>query len=451
MNAPRNPSIDNPPPPGRAPRASLDTLDEVGHSRRRFLTGVGAMAGAVVAGHVVGVWGRPVTAAGAAVAAKGSAKAAGAKGRTVVFVELAGGNDAISTVVPHADPAYRQLRPTLAIDAPIDLDGSVGLHPNLAKLAERYRAGQVAIVEGVGDPEGDLSHFASLANWWSGEKGRAGTSGWLGRYLDETVGFDDPLAGVVIGPGPSPALVGERSFATSISDASGLSPRAPAWLSAPDDLVEEWARFGTSRADRSALLGQVRQAIALTGDARRDLGRMLTPSATDDDALSAQAYGGSSVATSFDLAARLVTSARPPKVVYLTNLGDFDTHQGQAQRHPTLMAELDAGIDHLLGAVEAAGAADKVIVMTLSEFGRRARENGSGTDHGSGSAHLFIGARVEGGRYGQPTSLATLDSRGNLPVSVDFRSMYATALEGWLGTDAEPILGKGFTAQKIFA
>jgi uncharacterized protein (DUF1501 family) len=422
-------------------------LDEVAYSRRRFLTGAGVVAGAVVAGHVVDVWGRPLP-AGATV---GTARSA-AKGRTVVFVELAGGNDAIDTVIPYADPAYRTLRPTLAVDAPIDLDGAAGLHPNLTTLGARYRAGQVAVVEGVGYPDNDLSHFASLANWWTAQPGAPGTTGWLGRYLDATVGFDDPLAGVVVGPGPSPALLGARSFATSISDGSGLRPRTPAWLTGADDLLDRWARMGDAHAGRRALEDQVRRAVALTDHARGDLDRMLDGStAADDTALDQRAYaGGSTAVEAFDVAARLVTSHRPPKVVYVTNLGDYDTHQGQAQRHPALMADLDAGLDRFLTAVEAAGVADKVIVMTLSEFGRRAQENGSGTDHGNAGSHFVIGTKVTGGRYGQPTSLANLDSRGNLPFAVDFRELYATAL-GWLDADPEPILGKGFHPQAILA
>ncbi len=422
-------------------------LDEAPYSRRRFLAGAGIVASVVVAGRTLEVWGRPV----AAGAATGTAARA-AKGRTVVVVELAGGNDALATVIPYADPRYRQLRPTLAVDAPIDLDGAVGLHPNLVSLAERYRAGQVAIVEGVGYPDNDLSHFASLANWWSAQPGVPGPTGWLGRYLDETVGFDDPLAGVVIGPGPSPALVGSRSVATSISDASGLAPRAPAWITGGDDPLHSWADMGSAGASRDQLVGRVRQSVALTDDARADLAAALgAGSVVDDATLDRRAYGGGGTAAdAFDVAARLVTAKHPPKVLYLTGLGDYDTHQGQAQRHPALMADLDAGLGRFLTAIEAAGVADKVIVMTVSEFGRRAQENGSGTDHGNAGTHFVIGTKVIGGRYGQPTSLATLDRRGNLPFAVDFRTMYATAL-GWLDTDPEPILGPGFRPQAILA
>ena len=314
----------------------------------------------------------------------------------MVFVELAGGNDGIGTVIPYTDPNYRQLRPTLAIDNPLDLDGSIGLHPSLAKLADRYRAGQVAIVEGIGYPNNDLSHFASLANWWSGTPGQANSTGWLGRYLDQTVGFSDPLAGVVIGPGPSPALIGERSFATSISDASGLQPAAPAWITNPDTLPETWAKFAPRRADRSTLLGQVQAAVGLTSDARADLARILSaaPATGDDDTSTAAAYTNGTPVASLELAAQLVAAKEPPKVIYVTNIGDYDTHQGQTARQQALHADLDDGLERFFTSIDAAGVADNVIVVTLSEFGRRAQENGSGTDHGA--AERALHHRVEG-------------------------------------------------------
>jgi uncharacterized protein (DUF1501 family) len=428
-------------------RRALDLEREL--SRRRFLAGIG-LAGTVVAGsYAIDTWARPL----AVGAADTAPKLAGKRGHTVVFVELAGGNDGIGTVIPYTDPSYRRLRPTLAIDDPLDLDGAVGLHPSLTRLADRYRAGQVAIVEGIGYPNHDLSHFASLANWWSGTPGHASSTGWLGRYLDRTVGFSDPLAGVVIGPGPSPALVGARSFATSISDATGLQPAAPAWITNPRTLAETWAKLSPRRADRSTLLGQVEAAVGLTSDARAELARTLSaaPEGGGDDSSVTAAYGDGTAVASLDLAARLVAAKEPPKVVYVTNLGDYDTHQGQAARQQALLEDLDLGLERFFAAVGAAGVADKVIVVTLSEFGRRAQENGSGTDHGAASAHFIIGSKVKGGRYGQPTALDTLDARGNLPMGVDFRQVYATALEGWLGVDAEPILGPGFEPQAVFA
>ena len=189
--------------------------------------------------------GRGATAAAASTA---PALGAGHAGRTLVVVELGGGNDGLNTVVPHADPAYRRLRPTLGVNDPIDLDGQVGFDPNLAKLAARYRAGQVAIVEGIGYPDPDLSHFASMAVLVErGSRAADVSTGWLGRYLDGTVGFDDPLAGVVIGTGPSPALLGDHSFATTIADTTGLQPRLPAWVDRPADLVRGVVPVRTGR------------------------------------------------------------------------------------------------------------------------------------------------------------------------------------------------------------
>src|SRR5438067_12043043 len=182
---------------------------EAGISRRRFLTGLGAAGtAAVAAGYGLSVWRDGASSETTPSAASSVPKlGAGHADRTLVVVELAGGNDGLNTVVPVADPAYRSLRPTLGVTDAIALDDSIGLHPNLAKLAARYHEGHVAIVEGVGYPEPNLSHFASLAYWWSGTPGHSGSNGWLGRYLDATVGDADPLAAVGIGPVPSPALL----------------------------------------------------------------------------------------------------------------------------------------------------------------------------------------------------------------------------------------------------
>ncbi len=428
-------------------------------SRRHFLRGLGVASGAVVAstsGLAAWVMGSRPTEAAALAAGDLSARS----DRTLVVLELGGGNDALSTVIPYSDPAYRALRPTLAVADPIALDDEVALHPNLARLAARYRDGQVAIVEGVGTPNPNLSHFASLARWWSGDPADSTGSGWLGRYLDGTVGDDDPLAGVGIGPMPSPALMGTRSFATSIADATGLQPSLPAWAGPVEPLLQAWAGFAPRHPDRSTLLGQVQRAIALTARARHELADALAADAGQGGAGATGAGAANeprsyrqsaTITSSLQLAASLVAADEPPRVVYVSGVGDFDTHQGQAQRHPALMADLDAGIEGFFTTLDAAGASQRALLMTVSEFGRRAAENGSGTDHGAASTHLFVGPGVKGGRYGVPPSLTKLDEDGNLAVGVDYRVLYATALEGWLGTESDAILGKGFTPLPILA
>lgn len=407
-------------------------------SRRRFLTGLGVGAtAAMAAGYGLSVW-QDGGAGNASTSARlriTPTTLGGRADRTLVVVELGGGNDGLNTVVPLTDPAYRTLRPTMAVTDAIALDDEIGLHPELAKLAARYRDGHVAIVEGVGYPDPNLSHFASLGYWWSGVPGESGGVGWLGRYLDGTVGTADPLAAVSIGPLPSPALLGTQSFATSIADASGLQPTLPTRIVGTDGgvdaLVAAWGGFAPASPDPRSLMGQVQQAISHTVAAREGLDRELE---------------GFSATGSLALAAQLVASDHPPRVVYVSDLGDFDTHQGQAQRQPVLLRDLDAGLDTFLTTVEAAGRADRVLVMTVSEFGRRPGENGSGTDHGTAAPHFLIGSAVKGGRYGAPPSLTALDPHGNLVATTDFRSLYATALAGWLDVDPAAVLGRSEAA-----
>ena len=425
-----------------------------GYSRREFLRHLGMSgAAAVVGGYALDVWDWSAS-AGAATFSAGDL-GSGAKGRTlVVVVEMAGGNDGLNTVVPLDDGTYHDLRPTLGVTNPIDLGDGVGFHPNLARLADRYGRGEVALVEGLGYPEPDLSHFGSIAIWWSA-RGGAGGSGWLGAYLDGTVGFDDPLAAIGIGPGPSPALRGAASFATTIADSSGLQPRVPAWLDDPDELVAAWADAVPAKVDTSSLVGQVGRAVSLTVEARRDLERALQGSDASYDVgpSAARAYQDTTVVDSLALAAQLVLSPARPRVIYVSGIGDYDTHQGQAQRHPALMAELDEGIDAFFSTLEQAGpkVASGVVLATVSEFGRRPAENGDGTDHGTAAVQLVVGPKVQGGRHGEAPSLTKLDRSGNLEHTMDFRSLYATLLDGWLGVDSAAVLGDTFERLPLFA
>ncbi len=409
-------------------------------SRRAFLARLGAGSAAMASGYVLSTWqwAGPASAA----APRAGTLAASSGGRTLVVVELAGGNDGLNTLVPHADPTYHAMRPTLGVTDPIDLDGEVGLHPKLPKLAARYEAGQVAAVEGLGYTPADLSHFASLAVWWTADRPTSDV-GWLGTYLDGTVGFDDPLAAIAIGSQPAPALLGQRSFATTITDAGGLQPRLPGWAGSPDALLGSWARFAPAKVDAHGLVGQVERAVGLSAHARTRLDQVLGGSGASPTARAGgAAYGQTSVGDSLALAAKLITSPLAPRLVYITGVGDFDVHQGEAQRQPSLLADLDDGIERLFAALGAS--AGNVLVMTTSEFGRRPAENGSGTDHGTANVHFLIGPKVKGGRYGEPPSLTKLDATNNLVPTIDFRSLYATGLT-WLGVeDTESVLGGRF-------
>jgi uncharacterized protein (DUF1501 family) len=421
------------------------------YSRRDFLQRLGAGSAAVIAGGYglsVWEWDGPA----AATTVRAGALGEGAKGRTLVVVEMAGGNDGLNTVVPLNVGAYHDLRPTLGVTDPIALDADIGLHPNLAKLARRYDQGQVAIIEGLGYPEPDLSHFGSIAIWWSA-RGGSGQSGWLGAYLDGTVGYDDPLAAIGIGPGPSPALFGQRSFATTIADSSGLQPRLPAWLDEPDDLLAAWGHMTPAKVDATKLVGQVQRSIGLTVKARADLAKSLTlehdAGEADTSAGGRRAYQDTTVVDSLALAAQLIRSSASPRVIYVSGIGDFDTHFGEVQRHPALMTQLDDGIDSFFTGL--GDHADDVVLATVSEFGRRPAENGDGTDHGTANVHFVVGPGVKGGRFGAPPSLTDLDGTGNLVHTTDFRSLYASLLDGWLGVESGPVLGDDFARMPLFS
>ena len=408
-------------------------------TRRRFLAGLGASAAAVtVGGYAISIFtnrGGPLLTSTTTTTAP-SPPPGLPPDRTLVVIEMGGGNDGLSMVVPYADGRYHDLRGELAVTDPIDLDGEVGLHPNLRYLAERYSAGDVAIVEGIGYPDPDLSHFASMATWWAGSDAGLSDAGWLGRYLDLTGAAANPLAGIVIGPGPSPALLGTESFAVTIQDASGLRPQAPPWADTSDELIGMWEGFAPSAIDSPGLLGDVQRAIGGTLTAAAQLNETLPPSSADVPAGDLSEY--------LRLAAALLGSDVAPPVVYIHGFGDFDTHQAQAPRHQALMTELNDGLAAFFADLEAAGVSDRVLVMTASEFGRRAASNGSGTDHGTAAPQLLIGSSLTGGRYGESPSLTKLDRGGNLIHTVDFRSLYATVLDSWLGVEHADVLGRTY-------
>lgn len=402
-------------------------------TRRQFLSRLGATAAVSVGGYAVAIWGRNPALASAAVGSLGPAPS----GRTLVVVEMGGGNDALSMIVPHGDSRYFDLRGELAIADAIDLDGEIGLNPALGYVSSRWAQGDLAVVEGVGYPDPDLSHFASMATWWSARPGGLG-AGWLGRYLDGTVGTEDPLAGIVVGPGPSPALSGDDSFVVSIQDETGLRPSLPPWIDDADELMGLWSAFAPSPVDSPELFGKVADAIAATVASADRL----------DDVLDAgpgpSRSGRRSFASDMELAAKIATSPISPRVLMVHGFGDFDTHEGQAGRYAALMAELDEGISAFFGEVDRAGAAQQIVLMTTSEFGRRVAFNGSGTDHGTAAAHLVIGAPVSGGKFGESPDLGALDGTGNLVHTVDLRSYYASILEGWLGVGHEDVLAGTF-------
>ncbi|WP_144373495.1 DUF1501 domain-containing protein [Vogesella urethralis] len=355
--------------------------------------------------------------------------------RLLVLVELKGGNDGLNTVIPYASADYTRLRPTLAIarDQVLQLDEQRGLHPALAPLLPLWQGGQLAIVQGVGYPEPNLSHFRSIDIWdTASHSTQTLSSGWLTRLLQQYPAGDAFASdGLILGSQTLGPLAG-GARAVVLRDAADFARQA------------RLAQAMPGQAGSSALA----HVLKVEADIRRaasDIGKM--PAAQ-------QAMGNAQdpgripdAPGSFGRAVRtlLETLAGGSKVVVARlTLTGFDTHAGQAGTQQRLLAELAEGLAALQAGLAAQGRWDDTLVMSYAEFGRRPKENGNqGTDHGTVNSHVVLGGRVAGGFYGQAPQLAGV-SDGNLPYAVDFRQLYATVCERWWGKPAAGVLGGQF-------
>jgi uncharacterized protein (DUF1501 family) len=343
----------------------------------------------------------------------------------LVLVTLYGGNDGLGTVVPHADPAYRDARPELAYDDVLDLGDGLGLNPAMKGFKALWDRKQLAVVRGVGYPKPDHSHFRSMDIWQTGSPERPVHTGWVGRWLDAT--GPDPLRVVSVGATLPPLAVGEKAAGVALPIA-GLTP--------PRDLAGCSLLAKPDPADTPA------QALAARGTATLlQATKVFRPGGTDEeDDDDAQAQGGSAGGQS-GLARQLAQVARcvkagVPTRVYAVSLGGFDTHADEKGTQSRLLGELDTAVSGFLEQV----AGRKVVVAVYSEFGRRVAANASdGTDHGTAGPVLVAGEAVRGGFVGDQPSLTAL-ADGDLQVTTDFRSVYGTLLEKVLGTEAGRVL-----------
>ncbi|MBX3312722.1 MAG: DUF1501 domain-containing protein [Actinobacteria bacterium] len=356
----------------------------------------------------------------------------------LVIVQLGGGNDGLNMVGPFADPAYAALRPKTSVAAGSHAlgAGSLSFHPGLPKLAARYGAGKVAVVQGVGNPDLDHSHFSSMSTWMAGTTGTSRMNGWLGRYLDTLPDADRGFRCASVDGTIPLHLVGDRSQVSAIGEQLpfGAERDNGAKLALYDGL----RAFGA----QSTGLGPIADAIATMDrdsiDLSREFARMGTPSTE-----------GQSLTRQLCTAARIINLNVGTRVLNAT-LASFDTHRNQGWTHNFLLSDLDEAVDVFYRTLDPKWA-DQVVIMTFSEFGRRAGDNGSGTDHGTSAPLLVIGDRVRGGLHGQYPSLVDLDERGDLAVTTDFRSVYASVLARWLGGDPGTLLGGSYPELDLFA
>jgi uncharacterized protein (DUF1501 family) len=375
-----------------------------------------------------------------------TAHAAGRK--ILVIIQLAGGNDGINTLIPYASPAYATARPTIAIPAAqvLQLDGAIGLHPSMTRLKARYDRGQMAVVQGVSYPNPNRSHFRGTDIWESAIPDRLEAKGWVGRYLEQcSCQRPDHLEAMTVGSSQTAG-----SFWTEMA----LVPAVASISSFRYTSVNNG-----NTAQRNSEIATLRNALAQAeGTPQGELLRQsILTALTDADILTAAAGGytprGTYPTNGFGNAMKLVAQLVVADVgtsIFYVSLGGFDTHSGQLAAQASLFSTLDQSIEGFMTDMELSGRAGDVALMTFSEFGRRVAENGSGgTDHGVAAPMFVVGGSVHGGLHGTYPSLTSLDS-GDLKMSVDFRSVYASVLEGWLNIPSANILGGSFAPLPLF-
>lgn len=366
---------------------------------------------------------------------------------TLIVVQMAGGNDGLSTVVPFTDSLYKQMRPTLAIpdSKVLHLDTRLGLHPNLQPLKDFWDAGHLAIVEGVGYPNQSLSHFQAMDIWQTLDLSGNGSSGWLGKLVSGLVDeAGHPFKSLDVGSMTAQAL---RSISAQVPTLT--STKSYALASDPLDPDRGNSRMQAlmnlyNSYPKTSPYAALLDATALNA---QEGSRALR--AAETAYMPAVTYPQDSFAAGLKILAEAIVQDLGLRVGYVT-LGGFDTHANQQDTHDRLMTTLAQGLSAFYNDLSAHGKADNVIVLTWSEFGRRVEENGSqGTDHGTAAPLFVLGKAVTRGIFGEPPGLSNLDNNGNLKYTVDFRSVYATVLDRWMGASSQEVLGGSFGSQNF--
>lgn len=369
----------------------------------------------------------------------------GSADRCLVLINLFGGNDGLNCVVPHGDPRYYQLRPGLAIDRNdvLPIDAHVGLNPGMRSFKALYDKGLVAIVQGVGYPNPDHSHFRSTEIWQTAAPDRYEHTGWLGRYFDGAgLAPQNLFKGVAVSQILPEVMVSERTDIPAI-------PGIGQYAMIADQNAAAREAFSAEAHDRSLPFASpyLAHVMEIEGDAQRsseELPKLVAGYRTQ------ASYPSTALGRSLALAAQIVGSNLGTKAIYVEH-GSFDTHVSQQKTQDLLLKGFSDAIGAFYEDLAAHGNERRVLTLTFSEFGRRIEENGSrGTDHGEASPLFMIGGGVKGGLYGALPDLAATNM-GNVRYTVDFRSVYATVLERWLGRPSAAVLNGEFRQLPVLA
>jgi uncharacterized protein (DUF1501 family) len=362
--------------------------------------------------------------------------------KALVVVQLSGGNDCLDTVIPYNNGLYYDFRPTIHI-APEDvlpLDDAFGFHPHMGPIKRLWDEGKVAIINGIGYPHPDRSHFRSMDIWHTAEPEKIGKEGWLGRAIRELdPKGDNVLTGINFGRGLPRALGCRGVPVASVGnlDTYGLFPDLQD-AQARQSALETFTKMYGGVAGRDAVISFLGQ----TGfDALKGADILRTAPARYASTVT---YPGTPIAQNLKSMAQVLFADLGTRIYY-TQYGSFDTHSGELATHAKLWQEVSGAVGAFMDDLQEHGRGDDVVLFIFSEFGRRIRDNGSGTDHGSGGAALVIGNVVQGGMYGEYPSLKVEDQlNGDLHFNNDFRCTYATLLEQWLGLEATSMVNGQF-------
>jgi uncharacterized protein (DUF1501 family) len=374
-----------------------------------------------------------------AAAAESAAGKDTVKDTILVVVQLTGGNDGLNTVVPYNHDEYRIARPKLAIPARdvLKINDMIGLHPSARGFSDLLEAGKLAVVQGVGYPDPNRSHFESMDVWHTCQrKGSPRSTGWLGRFLDASrVSADVDAPAIHVGPEKQPLALAAETVRVPSFDTpeafrlqDGGSPQF-------HDAISALANGGSAPVDPllAYLQSSTTSALAASERIAQALRDYQTPINYPENAL----------ATRLKTVAQLIDAGLKTRIYYV-ELDGFDTHSQQAATHAILLKQLSGAVRAFVEDVAHHGHGDRTLVMSFSEFGRRVAENASeGTDHGTAAPMFVAGSRVRAGLVGEHPSLSDLDN-GDLKFHTDFRQVYATLLEHWLGWSSPSVLGGEF-------
>ena len=373
-----------------------------------------------------------------------------ANGKPTVFVvvQLTGGNDFMNTLIPYGSGAYYDSRPVIGVprDEVLPLDDYLGFNPNFAPVKELYDAGNVAIIQGVGYPDSSRSHFRGMDIWHTAEPNKIGTEGWIGQAVAQIdPKGENPLTCVNIGRGLPRAMSKPGVPITSVGDLDNYGVMSG--ISAETERARALRAF-EKMYSQAIGSGPVRDYVARTGmDIIRGADVLKKAPA---GYVSDVEYADNPIARSLRDAARVHLADLGTRIIYAQH-GGYDTHANELPTHPRLLSELSGAIMDFFQDLRDHDASENVAMLVFTEFGRRVRDNGSGCDHGAGGGSFVIGDRVNGGLHAEYPSLETDKlTDGDLAHTYDFRGLYTTLLERWLGVEAAPIVGGRYEELPLF-